>query len=276
MHRRTLLVGLGVGTLSIAGCLSGADEPGASGTTPGDTATEHSETATDASPGTDDGNARTDLPSECPTSQDLDVEWPTELDESTVEPFVEEYEDAYYREVVVEYEPESQLDEYDLAGSVSGSPRAAGDGWILQYAGGGGVYRPTLLGGATPAEAPDGVEPIPIAEVDDERVVDTLEAAAETGEAEFHVDTPGEEVDRYVDLFSSLSSDFYLSGPGDSDTLYFDVDGTTVELSVTATNFHGDYAWEAWYYVDEQVVRRADDDETDPREGTLLECRSVE
>ena len=81
-------------------------------------------------------------------------------------------------------------------------------------------------------------------------------------------------MDGYIDRLTALSSDFeLLSGPGDEESLYVDVDGTTVELSAQTTNFHGDYWWEARYYVDEHVVRRASDEGVDPQDGTLLECR---
>jgi len=253
MHRRTLLTGIGAGTLALAGCTTGAD-----------------------SVGTEDGTDDADLPEGCPTTQGFDVEWPEELDASTVESFVEAYEQVYFREVVVEYEPESRLDSYELSGSVTDPPRKVGDGWALAYSGGGGVYRPTLLVEATASDPPDGTDPVQATAIDDEALTETLEAAAETGNAEFRVD-PGGEVDRYVDLLASRSDDFErLSGPGDSDALYVDVDGTAVELSVTATNFHGDYWWEAWYYVDEQVVRRTTEEEDDPRDGDLLECRRLE
>jgi len=249
MHRRTFLTIVGGGALSLAGCTSGPD--------PGEGTPTH-----------------TDLPAECPTSQDLGVEWPADLDAETVESFVEEYEHVYHRDAVVEYEPESQLDSYELSGTVSEGPRAAGDGWELAYSGSGGVYRPTLMIGAATAEPPEDADVVPVEEVDDEPLTETLEEAAETGEAEYHVEPPGEEVDGYVDRLASLSEDFDgLSGRGDSDTLYVDVDGTTVELSVTASNSHGDYWWDAWYYVDEHVVRRTSDEGTDPREGELLECR---
>lgn len=245
MKRRVLLTIIGGGTLSLAGCTTGTD------------------------------TADSDLPEDCPTTHGLDVEWPEDLDASTVEAFVEEYERVYYREVVVEYEPESPLDSYELSGSVTDPPREVGEGWELAYSGSGGVYRPTLQVKATAADPPDGADPVPASEVDDEALTETLERAAETGEAEFHVDTPGEEVDRYVDLLASLSEDFErLSGPGDGDTLYVDVDGTTVELSAEATHLHGDYWWTARYYVDEQVVRRTTDENTDPRDGKLLECRT--
>lgn len=252
MQRRTLLSVVGAGTLSLAGCTARPDTAG-----------------------TDEGpNERTDVPDVCPTSQGLGVDWPEELDEATVETFVEAYEHAYYRDVVVAFEPESQLDSYELSGSVTDSPRDVGDGWELTYSGGGGVYRPTLLFGATPSDPPGGRDPVSVSEIDDEPLTEMLEAAAETGESEFHVDTPGEEVDRYLDLLTSLSEDFDgLSGPGDGGTIFVDVGGTTVELSVQATNFHGDYGWTARYHVTEQVVRRTTDEETAPRNGTVLECR---
>lgn len=249
MRRRTLLAALGGGTITLAGCLSEA---------------------------TPDQSDDTDLPADCPTTQGLDVEWPRDLDAATVESFVEDYEHAYYRDVVVEYEPESRLDAYELSGSVTGGPRAVGDGWVLEYSGSGGVYRPTLLLGASPDTPPAGVEPVPIEDIDDGPLVDTLREAAETGEAEMHVERRHDgAVERYLALLSSLSADF--EGPssrGDSDSLYVDVDGTTVKLTVSASSFHGDYWWEAGYYVTERVVRRTDDTEADPRQGGLLECRT--
>lgn len=264
MNRRTVLAGIAAGAASLAGCLGG---PPTGGTDTGGTDTGTAPDTTDGEPG---------LPVDCPTTQGFDVEWPTDLDAGTVESFVEAYEHVYYREAVAEYEPESSLDAYELAGSVSDSPEESGDGWELAYSGSGGIYRPTLSLEATTAVAPDGAEVVPVVEIDEASVVELLRTAAEEGEASHHVEPPGEAVDRHVELFSSLSDGFELSGPGDSDTLYIDVEGTTVELAVTATNFHGDYWWEARYYVSEQVVRRTAEEGTDPRDGTLLECRHLE
>ncbi|WP_123538755.1 hypothetical protein [Halosimplex salinum] len=283
MHRRTLLGLVASGTASLAGCLSGSeptgtdDEPGtgtdAIGSDDGTTDRTDSE-GTETADGTETAEP-TALPESCPTTQGLDVEWPSDLDASAVESFVAAYEAAYYREVVVEYEPDSRLDSYDLSGSVNDSPTAVGDGWTLSYSGSGGVYRPTLSLGATTADPPADADVASIDDVDDGALVDLLTSAAETGAAEHHVEPPGEEVDRYVDLLASLSGDFdRLSGPGESDSLFVDVDGTSVELSAQATNFHGDYWWSATYYVDERVVRRTADDDTDPRNGELLECRT--
>lgn len=260
MHRRALLASLGAGTLPFAGCIAGPHTGGTDGT--GTTA---------------GGDGGIPLPDGCPTTRGIDVEWPEELDEGAAVSFVEAYEQAYYRDEVVEYEPESRLDSYELSGGVQETPQSAGEGWILEYSGSGGVYRPTLALGATTADPPAGADVVSVSEFEDDELTEMLREAAETGEAEHHVDPPGEPVERYLDRFESRSDDFDgPAGRGDSDTLYVDVEGEPVELTVAATDFHGDYWWSAWYYVDEQVVRRTDDEDADPRGGELLECREFE
>lgn len=289
MRRRTLLALIGTGTLSTAGCIGETDPANAgSPTTTGEDTGSTDDTPTTATDAggtdertretTDDGaDENTDLPEDCPTTQGLDVEWPEELDDAAVESFVEAYEHAYYRDVVVEYEPESQADSYDLSGGVNSGPSEVGDGWRVSYSGSGGVYRPTLSLQAATADPLDGADVVPVGEIDDAALTETLEAAAETGEADHHVEPPGEEVDRYIDLLASLSDDFEaLSEPGDSDSLFVDVDGTTVELTAQADNFHGDYWWDASYYVTDRVVRRASGEDADPRDGELLECREAD
>lgn len=219
------------------------------------------------------GGAEKNLPDGCPTTQNLDVDWPDELDETTAKEFLLAYENAYYREVVVDYEPESKLDEYSLGVALVGSLSQTAEGWTAEVSGGGGIYRPTLSLTATTADPPAGADVVPVSEFDDDRLTRLLEAAAETGEAEDFIDNPGPAVDRSVGILASASEDFeWLEGPGDSDSLYVDVDGTTVKLTAQATNFHGDYMWTAWYYVDGHVVRRTTDEKADPRNGQLLEC----
>ena len=250
--RRRLLVALG--GVTMAGC-----------TTSRNSGTDSPETTTD------DPN----LPEECPTTQNLDVEWPENLDADSVESFVESYEAAYYREKVVEYEPESMADSYELGGRIADGPTEVGDGYTVEYAGGGGIYRPTLRLKGTVTDHPKNADIVSANDIDDETVSNLLIDAAETGDATEHIDDPGETVDKYIELLASLSSDFEeLTGPSDSDTLYVDVDGTTVELTAQATNFHGDYWWNVWYYVDENVVRRTTKEETEPQDGKLLECRA--
>ena len=277
MNRRTLLTLLGAGTVSLAGCTNRSEPAETDDETPTETETPYpSDGIPEGTDTTATGDGTADpraLPDDCPTTQDLDVEWPTDLDAKTVESFVEAYEHEYHREVVVAYEPETPLDEYGLSGSVSEGPRRADDGWVLTYSGSGGVYRPGLFLGAQTTDAPEGADVVSADEIDDERLTELFTEAVDTGEAEVHVDRQdAEAVNRYLDLFESLSDDFALSGPGDSDSLSVDVDGTVVELDVTADNFHGDYWWTATYYVDERVVRRTDKD-TDPRDGDLLECQ---
>lgn len=263
MRRRTLLASVAAATASLGGCLTGSD-PG----TPADDGTP-----TDSPAGSPD-DSDTPRATDCPTSQNLDVEWPAELDEDTVVDFVEAYEAAYYREVVVDFERESRLDRYELGGSVSEGPTRSGEGWVLTYRGGGGVYTPTLLLSVTPEEAPDGVDPVALSAVETDRVSDLLVAAAENGEAEDHVTQTGEPVERLLERFEALDDSFELTGPGDEDTLYVDLDGTTVALTVQASNFHGDYGWTARYYVDEHVVRRVEArSDAAPQDGDLLECR---
>ena len=217
-----------------------------------------------------------DLPDDCPTTQDLDVEWPAELTEPSVGTFVESYENAYYREVVVGYEPTTTIDEYGLEAVVTDGPTAVDDGYEVVLSGDGGVFEPGLHVRAEPGDPPTDADVVPFGEVLDGAIRDVLETAAEEGSAAARPgpSAPRDRVDEIVERIAALSGDVdTLDGPGDSSTLYVDVGGTTVELTVRADQYHGDYWWTARYYVDEHVVRRLEDDEGDPRDGDLLECR---
>jgi len=215
------------------------------------------------------------LPDACPTTQNLDVEWPAVLTESSVETFVETYENAYYREVVVDYEPTTRVDEYGLEASVRDGPTAVDGGYEVALSGGGGVYEPGLHLQAEPADPPAGADVVPFDEVSDDSLRDLLETAAADEKAETHVRQQRDRIDELIERVAALSDDVEpLDSPGDSATAYFDVDGSTVQLTLQADRFHGDYLWATRYYVDERVVRRGDDEEGDPREGgKLLECR---
>ena len=255
-NRRDVLAAVGaVGAVAAAGCT-------------GETGTGM------ASPTDESTTGDRSLPEGCPTSQSLGVEWPESLTAETVASFVESYEAAYYKDEVVKYTPESMVDSYELGGRVNGKVTAVGDGYELTYGGGGGVYRPTLRLFANRESAPEGADTITLSAVGDETLRGILTDAAETGDGTHHVEPPGEAIDGYIERLDALSSDFEpLGGPGDEDSLYVDVDGTTVELTAQATNFHGDYWWEARYYVNKNVVRRAGEEGVSAQEGTLLECR---
>lgn len=232
------------------------------------------------------------LPEACPTTQGLDVEWPDELTAETVAEFVEAYENRYYREVTIDYEPDSRLDAYRLGGSVREGVERRDDGYVAEFEGGGAVYRPDLQVTAAVAEAPAGRDPLDHEEIDDEDLRGLLEDAVEADRSDEKDEDDdqgdddettrrriesGARIDAFLDLLESEFERFEVfDGPDQSATLYADVDGTTVELSVYAGGLHGDYWWSARYYVDEHVVRRTDDDALDPQKGALLECRETD
>ena len=261
LSRRTLLSVAAAGTAGTAGCPDGAF---------GGTDGEGSLTDDGVSPTPPDR----ELPEGGPTTQGLDVEWPTELTDESVKTFVEAYENAYYREVVVDYEPTTVVDEYRLEASVRDGPTAVDGGYEVALLGGGGIYGPGLHLQAEPADPPAGADVVPVGEGSDGTLREVLETAAAGGEAETHVRRPRERVDELIERVAVLSDDVEpLTGPGDSATAYFNVDGETVELTVQTDHFHGDRLWATRYYVNERVVRRGGDKEGDPRDGELLECR---
>lgn len=86
-------------------------------------------------------------------------------------------------------------------------------------------------------------------EDDDESLTDLLRDAEDRnvsqddrndGPAAMLVD-PRSEVDRYLNVVDEVSDrQSQINGPGDSTTVYFDLDHTTVDLSVWADMIHGD------------------------------------
>jgi hypothetical protein len=253
LSRRTLLAVAAIGTAGTAGCSDGwAGGPD-----------DQSQTETDRP-----------LPDACPTTQNLDVEWPAALTEASVETFAETYENAYYREVVVDYEPTTRVDEYRLE-AVADGPTAVDGGYEVALSGGGGVYEPGLHLQAEPADPPAGADVVPVGEVSDDTLRDLLETAAAEGEAETVVQQQRDRIDELIERVAALSDDVEpLDSPGDSATAYVDVDGSTVELTLQADQFHGDYWWSARYYVDQHVIWRVDEEDGEPRDdGDLLECR---
>lgn len=221
---------------------------------------------------------RTDRPADCPTTQGLDVQWPTDLDAATAESFVVAYEHAYVREEVIEYEPDSRLDEYAISTDVRQGAEPIDDGYEVRVTSNGAVWEPTLRLEAASARPPEDADVVPVASVDPSLIRTVLRTAAREGEGEANLDRSRERIDKYVDHLASLSADFEpLEARGDSDSAFFDVDGTAVELTASATRFHLDFGTNAAYYVDESVVRRLGTFEGgDPRDGALLECREGE
>lgn len=242
MQRRTLLTTVAAGLLPLAGCTALTEL-------------------------TDE-----DLPDDCPTSQGLGVEWPRDLNESTVTTFVEEYELQYYQQVVFDFEPESRYSSVgEGIGRVQGVSEFDG-GWRVRFSGILGVDEAFTRLEATPSDPPGEAQIIPASEIDDEKLSEMLAEAAETGRAAGRVSAG--QTDEYIDRFEALSDEFEITPAEYRDTLYFDVDGTIVELAVSVDTLHADYDWRATYYVDEHVVWRSGEQGIDPRDGELLECRT--
>ncbi|RQG98845.1 hypothetical protein EA472_16655 [Natrarchaeobius oligotrophus] len=63
------------------------------------------------------------------------------------------------------------------------------------------------------------------------------------------------------------------SARGDADEYYLTVDDAPVALDITSDSVDITDAQEsAWYYVDELVVRRTEDEEIAPEDGDVVEC----
>lgn len=257
MRRRSLLTTMGAGSLSLAGCAAVTEMTGTD-----DLADDSSTSETE------------NLPENCPTSQNLGVEWPEQLDESTVVSFVEEYELEYYQQEVIDtlIEPQSRLFAYEgWIGRVETVTETVG-GWQAQFEGIVNVLRGDLVLEATTSDPPRDAELIPIGEIDQEQLTEVLNEAADTGQAEQMIGPS--QTDEYLDLFGRLSDEFELTHVGDSETLHFSIDGTIVELVVTWFAPNRDHFWNAWYYVDEQVIWRSARKDINPKDGELLECRT--
>lgn len=255
MRRRALLIA--VGPLSFAGCTAGQG--------PADTESrsEESQTPEDES-----------LPEECPASENLGVDWPRDLDASTVATFIGGYERTYYEQVVFEFEPASRYSSVGSAIARVKNVSEAGDGWRVRFSGILGIEEAFTRLNATTAEPADNANVISIGEVHDKQLTELLDEAADTGEVERRISA--EDTDAYIDRFEELSERFEISPPDYRDTLHFDVNGTIVELALGVDTLPVDREWEAWYYVDEQVVWRSGEHDVDPREGALLECRTID
>lgn len=243
MRRRQLLTSAVAGSLSLAGCT------------------------------TTSGLFGPDLPAACPTSQDLGVEWPKNLDESTAAAFVEAYEEQYYRQAVFDYEPVSRFSYVGSAISRVEDVNEADVGWRVHFSGTLGVNEAFMHLKATRSDPPEGTVVLSRSQLDDERLTELLDEAGATGEAE--QDIEAEAVDPYVDRFERLSEGFEISSAEPRDRLYFEGNETTVELVVSVDTYHADRFWDAWYYVDEHVVWRSGERDVDPRDGDLLECRTT-
>lgn len=242
-----------------------------------------------------DAQDEDELPDQCPTSQDLDVEWPRDLTTESAAEFVTEYEEAYLSEQeqgdseFVAFNLDIQLNQgvsrffrgfspYLTGGfRITVNSRGSVESYVLELtaveanpAGTPKYPDETYVPEDSLLEDPDF---IPIDEIMDQRLRATLKRAADSGTQKARV-TSTSEIERYADLVGNLPTN---SSSEDNRVAYFDVNGTLV-LLIAQWNGGSVGLWEgsAHYYVTENVVWRNNEEDGSPRDGTLVECRPPE
>lgn len=233
-------------------------------------------------------------PDQCPTSLDLGVEWPRNINPGLIRGFVTQYEAV--REFIITYEGEYLAEKsaekpydpnYDTR--VDQSPTRVSDGLQMTVASRGSAANRRMF--AFPVDS-DGIpkydsksdiitEPlsdrsnyIPVSQVSDPELREFLRSA------------PGDEyvsrteyvsrIEEYADLIRSFPQNISLNDryrPG----AYFDVGGTPVLLAVEAqAGSVSHLEITAKYYITENIIRRTEKEDKSPQDGTLVECRLPE
>ena len=227
-----------------------------------------------------------ELPDQCPTSLDLDVQWPRELDSDTVGEFVMAYEKAYQ----VKKLAETQFHSPSISVELDQTPYKVADRFQVTVTYDASVSIEDYLhleayevnSDGIPkdgqhvdeSEVPDAPEYIPIAEIEGQRLQEVLKSAANSGYGEDYTSPTG----RYTQLIESHSANASLNNEYPQG-IYFDVNGTPVLLIITERGGAAeDYGKSdpIQYYVTEYVVRRTDEENESPQDGTVVECRPPE
>lgn len=252
--RRTVLVTLaGVG---LAGCV----------------------TSGDSGPPSED-----ELPDQCPTSLDLDVQWPRELDADTVGEFVMAYEKAYQGKKLAE----TRFHSPSISVELDQTPYKVADGFQVTITYGASVSVEDYLhleafevnSDGIPkdgpyvdeSEVPDNPAYIPIAEIGGHRLQEVLQSAANSGHGEDYT-SPTRWYTQFIESHSANASLNTEHPQG----IYFDVNGTPVLLIITERGGAAeDYGKSdpIQYYVTEYVVRRTEEENESPQDGAVVECR---
>ncbi|WP_311173922.1 hypothetical protein [Halobellus ordinarius] len=280
--------------IALAGC-TGLSESGTS--SEGESPSESRTTTENESLSESGTTTENELPEGCPTSLDLDVRWPRELDADTVGEFVTAYEEAYLLREYRGRTSQSRFHSADFSPYINEDPTQVDTGYEVTVILEGYSERPTMFLKAYEVDSegipkaedhnikesrlPKDSEYVSIEEVEDQRLRETLESAAESGTAKSDFIYDGAEIERYAEQIANLSSAVSLIGDnGGNELAYFDVNGTGVLLEIDIALVHGDIGGEYRYYVTEYVVWRAEstsaEDTTTPEDGELLECRLPE
>ena len=263
--RRTMLATLtGVG---LTGCLTRSDSE-----SPGE----------DGEPTLREIEAR--LPDECANSLDLDVQWPQELDTDTVGEFVMDYEEAY----LVEKNTDHRFESYSFSAELDQSPNTRADGFQVTVTSSGagtitdyiemeafklgpdGVPKNGRKINLDEDEVPENPEYISVDEIEDQILRAVLQLAADSGYERHRA----AHTTKYEELIEDLPTNASLNDRRMG--AYFDVNGTPVLLIISerggaAADFGQIFAQ---YYVTEYVVRRTDEENKSPEDGTVVDCRT--
>ena len=239
---------------------------------------------------TDSGTPSTDeLPENCPSSLDLDVQWPQNLNADAVADFAKTYEVAYRSHnsdlqppwssssysARVEQEPERVADGYRVTLVVSADVYEASGSLNAYEVDSDGI--PKITDRLESSDLPGDPTYVPIEEVDDQLLRGLLESAAVNRVEADSVDDS--KIEQYSELIAALSPDASTieSSSGGPEYAYFDVEGTPVLLEFRiATSDGGLWEEEILYYVTEYAVRRTESTDSAPENGKLIECRSPE
>ena len=207
-----------------------------------------------------------DLPDDCPKSTLADYGPPDELSCETVATFVIKYHEAY-----VLNEMFSPTHEEDSVGGSVTSINNHEYGYVVTVGWGGADYRDIAEIEAEPTTDPPDFDLPSVKTLDSKLLRELAREAAEQNERVVSNGAPRSDLGLVRQEFESL--------PGTEDGRFISVDGTPVTLQLDIRQTHGDYlSMSTRYYVDSHVVRqsdehRASDEDTDPRQFHLLECR---
>ncbi|AUX10544.1 hypothetical protein AArcSl_2933 [Halalkaliarchaeum desulfuricum] len=243
MHRRTVLASLGgLPPLASAGCLGDGGDGGDG-----------------AGPQPDDAR-----PEACPVDTVEDVEPPTELDRDTVESFLEQYEPAYVDQTRIDRE---QYDRIEDPGTSIVDVTHVDEGYRVTVETFWATWEPdrTVLGFELVTDA--ATDPVPWDHEtfeDNPTLQEALEQAA-TGDRTADIPEKHPDYRRTRDQLEAAA--------GDVDGVVIDYQGDLIRVSESELpGVHGDHYLSAAYYVAPGVIYRTDDEDADPRNGTVLEC----
>ena len=249
-------------------------------------------TSADSEPPSED-----ELSDQCPTSLDLDVEWPRDIYTRSVEGFVTRYEAVsefvrtYEEAYLVEEYTETQFHSVGFSVELDQTPNKLADGFhvTVSSAGAGGVS--DYLEMQAFEIGPDGIpkdghginlderavpndpEYMSVDEIEDQRLKEVLKSAADSGYEQFKTSPTA----RYEELIENLPPNASLSSR--RRVAYFEVNGTPVLLVIDmlgGNSIDGISVGPVQYYVTEYVIRRTSEENESPRDGTVVECRLPE